>query len=119
VGWWPTATVDHDRTVTSSSPPATVNGTTDPRFAAVADEFARNLAERGEVGASVHVLVDGEPVVDLWGGTTDPRVDDPAAAPWEADTAVVVYSSTKGATALSAIIQAQGVTDEITAAYSE
>lgn len=77
---------------------ATVSGTCDDRFAEVRDHFERNLAERGEVGASVHVLVDGQPVVDLWGGTVD-RLGERA---WEADTAVVVYSCTKGATALSA-----------------
>jgi CubicO group peptidase (beta-lactamase class C family) len=77
---------------------AAVSGTCDPRFEALRREFERNFAERGEVGASVHVLVDGEPVVDLWGGSVEPG----APAPWEADTLVVVYSCTKGATALSA-----------------
>ena len=43
-----------------------------PRFARVREEFERNFAERGEVGASVCVTVDGETVVDLWGGTADP-----------------------------------------------
>jgi CubicO group peptidase (beta-lactamase class C family) len=76
----------------------TVSGTCEPAFAEVRAEFERNLAERGEVGASVHVVVDGRPVVDLWGGSVDPE----GAEPWEADTAVVVYSCTKGATALSA-----------------
>jgi CubicO group peptidase (beta-lactamase class C family) len=79
----------------------TVSGTCDPRFAEVRDEFERNLAERGEVGASVHIVVDGEPVVDLWGGTAA-LPGGGEGTPWEADTAVVVYSSTKGATALSA-----------------
>lgn len=77
---------------------AVVSGTCDPRFAAVRRELERNLAERGEVGAAVHVLVDGEPVVDLWGGSVDAE----RSAPWDGDTLVVVYSCTKGATALSA-----------------
>ncbi|MEM9562510.1 MAG: serine hydrolase domain-containing protein [Actinomycetota bacterium] len=85
-------------------------GTWDPRFAEVADELARNLSERGEVGASLHVVVDGEVVADLWGGSRTapaPPDGDPGAAtaepePWEPDTAVVVYSCTKGATALAA-----------------
>ena len=75
-----------------------VSGTCDPRFDAVRQQFERNLAERGEVGASVHVLVDGEPVVDLWGGSADAG----GTVPWSEDTLVVVYSCTKGATALSA-----------------
>lgn len=76
----------------------TVQGTCDPRFAEVRDQFEQNLAERGEVGAAVHVIVDGQPVVDLWGGSTEPD----GSTLWEADTAVVVYSCTKGATALAA-----------------
>ena len=50
----------------------TVQGTCDPKFAAVHEEFEENLASRGEVGASVCVTVDGETVVDLWGGVADP-----------------------------------------------
>src|SRR5581483_11601232 len=76
----------------------TTNGTCTPRFAAVREEFERNLAERGELGASVCVTVDGETVVDLWGGTADPAT----GTPWNDDTVCVVWSSTKGAVALIA-----------------
>jgi CubicO group peptidase (beta-lactamase class C family) len=86
----------------------TVRGTADPRFAAVRDEFERNFAERGEVGASVSVTVDGEVVVDLWGGVANPGT----RAPWVEDTIVVVWSCTKGATALCAhLLAARGVID--------
>lgn len=74
-----------------------VSGRFDDRFAEVGAEFERNFAERGEVGASLHILVDGEPVVDLWGGTVDRD-----GTPWERDTLVVVFSCTKGATAFCA-----------------
>ena len=77
---------------------AAAQGTCAPRFAAVAEEFERNLAERGEVGAAVCVTVDGEPVVDLWGGTADPAT----GRAWDQDTIGVVWSCTKGATALCA-----------------
>ena len=50
---------------------ATVEGICEPRFHAVEEQLAVNFAERGEVGASVCVLLDGEPVVDLWGGVAD------------------------------------------------
>src|SRR5215471_14936573 len=73
-------------------------GTCEPRFAAVREAFDRNLAERGEVGASVCVTVDGECVVDLWGGQADPAT----GRAWERDTIGVVWSCTKGATALCA-----------------
>jgi CubicO group peptidase (beta-lactamase class C family) len=81
---------------------ATVAGTCAPEFAAVHEEFARNFAERDEVGGAVCVTVDGETVVDLWGGVADAATD----RAWDADTRVVVYSSTKGATALCAHILA-------------
>jgi CubicO group peptidase (beta-lactamase class C family) len=86
----------------------TAPGTADPRFAAVQEEFERNFAERGEVGASVCVTVDGETVVDLWGGTADPGTQ----APWNKDTIVVVWSCTKGATALCAhMLAARGLVE--------
>jgi len=86
----------------------TVQGTADPRFAAVRDEFERNFAERGEVGASVCVTVDGETVVDLWGGVANPETQ----APWNKDTIGLVWSCTKGATALCAhVLAARGVID--------
>ena len=76
----------------------TEGGKCDPRFAAVREAFERNFAERGEVGASVCVTLDGDTVVDLWGGIADPAV----GRAWERDTIGVVWSCTKGATALCA-----------------
>jgi CubicO group peptidase (beta-lactamase class C family) len=75
-----------------------VDGTCEPRFARVREEFERNFAERGEVGASVCVMLDGEPVVDLWGGQADPT----SGRAWDRDTIGHVWSATKGATALCA-----------------
>ncbi|HKT03898.1 MAG TPA: serine hydrolase domain-containing protein [Rugosimonospora sp.] len=75
-----------------------IDGTCDPRFARVRDEFERNFAERGEVGASVCVTVDGQTVVDLWGGVADPGT----GRAWDTDTIGHVWSATKGATALCA-----------------
>jgi len=74
------------------------NGECDARFDAVREEFERNFAERGDVGAAVCVTLDGETVVDLWGGTADPAT----GRAWERDTIGVVWSCTKGATALCA-----------------
>jgi CubicO group peptidase (beta-lactamase class C family) len=75
-----------------------VHGTCAPEFAAVREQFTRNLTVRGEVGAAVHVMVRGETVVDLWGGTADPAT----GRPWDADTLVCVFSCTKGVVALAA-----------------
>lgn len=80
----------------------TVQGAAEARFAEVRDEFERNFAERGEVGASLCVTVDGEIVADLWGGIADRGT----GATWTTDTIGVVWSSTKGAVALSAHILA-------------
>ena len=67
---------------------APITGHCDARFAAVRDEFARNFAERGEVGAAVCVIVDGTTVVDLAGGWTDAA----RRTPWRHDTLVNFYS---------------------------
>ncbi|MFF2135921.1 serine hydrolase domain-containing protein [Streptomyces sp. NPDC058193] len=75
-----------------------IQGHCDDRFAAVRDAFEANFAERGELGAAVTVLLDGAPVVDLWGGWADGE----RIRPWERDTVVNVWSTTKGPTALCA-----------------
>jgi CubicO group peptidase (beta-lactamase class C family) len=71
-------------------------GTCDPRFSSVEEEFTRNFAERGELGAAVCVLIDGVPVVDLAGGFVDAR----RSAPWGLDTLVDYYSAGKPVLAL-------------------
>ena len=85
-----------------------VQGTCDERFSGVRDEFERNFAERGESGAAVCVTVDGETVVDLWGGAADHE----SGRLWEEDTLVPVWSCTKGAVALVAhMLVARGELD--------
>jgi CubicO group peptidase (beta-lactamase class C family) len=76
----------------------TIDGTCADRFAGVHAAFARNFAEHGEVGAAVCVTLDGETVVDLWGGDADPAT----GRAWARDTIGVVWSCTKGAAALCA-----------------
>lgn len=79
-----------------------------PGFEAVRLEFERNFRERGEIGAAVAAYVRGEKVVDLWGGRRAPHDD----APWREDTLVIVYSSTKGISALTfAVAAARGWVD--------
>lgn len=64
----------------------------------VADAFTANFEERGELGASCSVYANGRPVVDIWGGIADSRT----GKPWLEDTIAVVFSTTKGATAICA-----------------
>jgi CubicO group peptidase (beta-lactamase class C family) len=77
---------------------ATIDGMAAPGFEAVREAFAANFAERGDQGAAVCVYRDGVPVVDLWGGLADPTTDRPYAE----DTLQLVFSTTKGATAVCA-----------------
>ncbi|HEY3726598.1 MAG TPA: serine hydrolase domain-containing protein [Solirubrobacteraceae bacterium] len=81
---------------------AEIQGEYDERFAAVAETLSANLDEGVDIGASVAVVLDGEPVVDIWGGYKDPD----ATEPWERDTIVNVFSTTKTMTALCALILA-------------
>ena len=78
--------------------PGVVHGFCDERFSDVGDEFRRNFAERGELGASVTVIEGGRTVVDLWGGHADAE----RTREWDEDTIAVVFSCTKGAVALCA-----------------
>jgi len=77
---------------------AEVSGRCHADFEAVRAAFAHNFAAHDEVGAAVTITVDGETVVDLWGGEADPA----AGRAWEEHTRVVVFSCTKAATALCA-----------------
>lgn len=79
-----------------------IHGHCDAAFGAVKDAFARNFAQRGEVGAGVAIYQDGEPVVDLWGGriARDGKPD----GPWQSDTLVQMMSVNKALTALCAHI---------------
>jgi CubicO group peptidase (beta-lactamase class C family) len=85
-----------------------VDGFVAPGFEEVRAEFARNFAERGEIGAAVAAYWRGEKVVDLWGGWRTPDSD----APWNEDTIVVVMSTTKGLAAMTlAVANARGWLD--------
>lgn len=77
---------------------STVSGTCDPKFAQLKAEFEKNFAERGEVGASVCLSLNGETAVDMWGGVAIKETGEP----WEEDTVSIVFSCTKAATALCA-----------------
>lgn len=77
-------------------PMTDIQGGYAPAFAAVAEAFAANFSERGDVGAAFAIVVDGQPLVDLRGGTADQA----GARPWLPDTVVNVWSTTKAVNAL-------------------
>jgi CubicO group peptidase (beta-lactamase class C family) len=93
-----------------------IEGTCDDRFRAVRDAFAANFDAGLDVGASVAVYLDGQPVVDLWGGFADRD----RTVPWQRDTIINVWSTTKTMTFVVALMLAdQGVIglDEPVARY--
>jgi CubicO group peptidase (beta-lactamase class C family) len=85
-----------------------VGGFVAPGFEEVRTEFERNFAARGEIGAAVAAYLRGEKIVDLWGGHRTPERD----APWNEDTMVIVFSTTKGLSAMTlALANARGWLD--------
>jgi CubicO group peptidase (beta-lactamase class C family) len=75
-----------------------VQGHCAERFEKVKEAFAGNFEKFDEVGAAVSVVLDGEAVVDLWGGYLDAA----RTQPWAGDTIVNVWSTTKGIVATCA-----------------
>lgn len=79
---------------------ADLHGTIDPRFAELRAALERNLDSGEELGASFVLDVDGERVVDVWGGFRD----EARTRPWTEDTIVNVWSTTKTVTSLAALM---------------
>lgn len=78
-----------------------VNGTWAPEFEAVRTTFASHFEQGLELGASACVTLDGETVVDVWAGDRDQDQN-----PWERDTIVNVWSTTKTMAATALLILA-------------
>lgn len=76
-----------------------IDGMVKPGFERVRAVFEENFVSRGEVGAACAAVVDNELVVDLWGGQADPKTN----RPWEADTIVNVFSTTKGMASMAVL----------------
>ena len=85
-----------------------VEGEVAPGFQPVQEAFETNFAKYGDVGAAFALYVDGRKVVDIWGGLADAKKD----RPWTADTTALVYSTSKGVSAIAAHLLAErGVLD--------
>ncbi|MDQ6836180.1 MAG: beta-lactamase family protein [Actinomycetota bacterium] len=84
-----------------------IGGFTAPGFEAVREAFEANFRRRGELGAACAAYLRGECVVDLWGGYRDAH-----GRPWERDTLVMVYSTSKGLAAMTvALAHSRGLLD--------
>ncbi len=85
-----------------------IHGLVEPGFGAVVDTFVANFTQRGDLGASCSVLLDGRPVVELWGGMADRRTGRAQTR----RTAAVVFSCSKGIMAACAYrLVEQGLLD--------
>jgi len=76
------------------------DGIVKDKFAPVREQFEANLKSGQDVGASFCVMLNGETVVDIWGGFAD----EARTRPWQRDTIINVYSTTKTMTALTALL---------------
>lgn len=79
---------------------AQTHGTYDPQFENVFAKFKEFLESGQEVGASLTVTIDGKDVVNLWGGFASSE----RTRPWNEDTIVNVYSTTKTISALAVLL---------------
>jgi CubicO group peptidase (beta-lactamase class C family) len=73
---------------------APIDGLCAAAFERVREEFASNFTDRDDIGAAVAVWVEGDLVVNLWGGYADAAGE----RPWREDTLASVYSGSKGLT---------------------
>jgi CubicO group peptidase (beta-lactamase class C family) len=89
-------------------PDIRIEGHVSPGFEPVRDAFAENFSRRHELGGAACVYLRGEKVVDLWGGVRNKSTGEP----WQEDTMVLVYSTTKGLAAMTlAIAHSRGWLD--------
>jgi CubicO group peptidase (beta-lactamase class C family) len=77
--------------------PDLIGGDVDEGYGKVADAFRANFASGREVGAAMAVYRNGVKVVDLWGGYANGITK----TPWQHDTMVNMFSTTKGIAALA------------------
>src|SRR5262245_29216705 len=77
-----------------------LSGTCSARFDSLRELFAAKLESGEDLGASLVFNVDGEVVVDLWGGWAD----EARTVPWAEDTITNVFSTTKTMTTLAALV---------------
>src|SRR5262245_38923833 len=79
-----------------------IEGTCDPRFEAAREVFESHFKTGDDIGASAAIYIEGEPVMDIWGGWLDKA----RTEPWQRDTIVNNFSTTKTMTALAALVLA-------------
>jgi CubicO group peptidase (beta-lactamase class C family) len=84
------------------APPDLIEGDADEGYGKVADAFRANFEAHRDIGAAVAVYRDGLKVVDLWGGHRNGIT----RTPWQRDTMVNMFSTTKGVASLAVTVAA-------------
>ena len=74
----------------------------DARFEHLRGVLDGHIAAGSDIGSSFCATLEGKTVVDIWGG----HADEAKTRPWEKDTIINVYSTTKTMTALTALLLA-------------
>jgi CubicO group peptidase (beta-lactamase class C family) len=80
-----------------------IQGQVEPGYEAVREAFSANFSSHGDVGAAFCLYVKGRKVVDIWGGVADVKM----GRRWDENTLTLVYSTSKGVTAICAHLLAQ------------
>ncbi len=80
-----------------------IEGQVEPGYEGLREAFTGNFSSHGDVGAAFCLYVKGRKVVDIWGGVADTRTE----RKWDEDTLTLVYSTSKGVTAICAHLLAQ------------
>ena len=75
-----------------------VSGTCAPEFESVRDNFVKNFTDHGDVGAAVAIWVEGDLVVNLWGGYSDSGAQPGRRRRWRENTLASIFSGSKGLT---------------------
>jgi CubicO group peptidase (beta-lactamase class C family) len=83
-----------------SDHPTPLGGTCNARFDPLRELFAAKLESGEDLGASLVFNIDGEVVVDLWGGWAD----EARTVPWTENTIANIFSTTKCMTSLAALV---------------
>jgi CubicO group peptidase (beta-lactamase class C family) len=81
----------------NSTKSSAISGFVKPGFESVREAFVENFERRNELGAACCIYYRGEKVVDVWGGVRNEATGEP----WEENTMVIVFSTTKGLASLA------------------
>ena len=77
-----------------------IQGRYDEKFESIVDCYKKQFELGLDIGSSLALTYEGEIVIDIWAGTRDKA----QSLPWEENTIVNVFSSTKNATSLAAYV---------------